>query len=274
MMEMVALLHGLALILYIVAAGVLVRTLAGARPRAPQGGPVVLAAAVLAHGAALAAYAVVHGELPLVGLAPSLSVFGFLTATFLLAVALFREARTLGLVLLPLVALLLVVALALGIRPSGEALVFRGPWLYLHVILAFIGYAGLAVAFAAGLVYLLQFRELKVKRLGRVFRFFPSLDTLDVVGRRALAIGFAALSIALVLGWAWTVRFQNSFAIGEPDVVWGIVTWFTFLAVIAARVGDPARGRRGAMASVVGFAVVVLVYMVLRLNGAGGTAFL
>jgi len=130
------------------------------------------------------------------------------------------------------------------------------------------------VAFAAGLVYLLQFRELKVKRLGRVFRFFPSLDTLDVVGRRALAIGFAALSIALVLGWAWTVRFQNSFAIGEPDVVWGIVTWFTFLAVIAARVGDPARGRRGAMASVVGFAVVVLVYMVLRLNGAGGTAFL
>ena len=237
MKDMVAILHGLALILYLLAASVLLRTLAGAHPRAPQRGPAVLGAAVLAHGAGLAAYAAEHGELPLVSL-------------------------------------MLAVALALGIRPSGEALTFRGPWLYLHVLLAFIGYAGLAVAFAAGLVYLLQFRELKGKRLGRVFRFFPSLDTLDVVGRRALAVGFPALTLALGLGWAWTIRFRHSFAIGEPEVLWGILTWFTFVAVIAARVGDPARGRRGALASVVGFAVVVLVYMVLRLTAAHGAAFL
>ena len=274
MKDMVAILHGLALILYLLAASVLLRTLAGARPRVPQRGPAVLGVAVLAHGAGLAAYAAEHGELPLVGLAPSLSVFALLIAAFLFAVAFFREARTLGLVLLPLVSLMLAVALALGIRPSGEALTFRGPWLYLHVLLAFIGYAGLAVAFAAGLVYLLQFRELKGKRLGRVFRFFPSLDTLDVVGRRALAVGFPALTLALGLGWAWTIRFRHSFAIGEPEVLWGILTWFTFVAVIAARIGDPARGRRGALASVVGFAVVVLVYMVLRLTAAHGAAFL
>src|SRR5690554_1064147 len=146
MKDMVAILHGLALILYLLAASVLLRTLAGAHPRAPQRGPAVLGAAVLAHGAGLAAYAAEHGELPLVGLAPSLSVFALLIAAFLFAVAFFREARTLGLVLLPLVSLMLAVALALGIRPSGEALTFRGPWLYLHVLLAFIGYAGLAVA--------------------------------------------------------------------------------------------------------------------------------
>ncbi len=274
MMGMVAILHGLALTLYVIAAGVLVRTLAGARPRVPQRGPAVLAAAVLVHGAGLAAYAAEHGELPLVGLAPSLSVSALLIAAFLFAVAFFREARTLGLVLLPLVALLLAVGLALGIRPSGEALAFRGPWLYLHVLLAFTGYAGLAVAFAAGLVYLLQFRELKEKHFGRVFRFFPSLDTLDVVGRRALAIGFTALTLALGLGWAWTIRFRHSFAIGDPEVMWGILTWLTFMGVIAARAGGPARSRRGALASVVGFVVVVLAYVVLRLTAAKGMAFL
>ncbi|HEX7119938.1 MAG TPA: cytochrome c biogenesis protein CcsA [Longimicrobiales bacterium] len=271
---MVAIFHGLALILYAVAAGVLVRTLAGGRPRVPRGGAGALAAAVVVHGGALAAYALDFGELPLVGLAPSLSAFAFLIGLFLLAMAVFREARTLGVVLLPFVAVMLTAALGMGIRPAGEPLAFRGPWLYLHVVLAFIGYAGLAVASAAGLVYLFQFHELKVKRFGRAFRFFPSLDTLDVVGRRAVALGFPALTLALALGWAWTVRFQNSLAIGNPEVIWGVLTWLTFLAVMGARVGGAARGRRGALASVVGFAVVVLAYVVLRLTTAEGPSFL
>ncbi len=105
-------------------------------------------------------------------------------------------------------------------------------------------------------------------------RFFPALDTLDVVGRRALAVGFPALSVALMLGWAWTVRFRNSLAIGDPQVIWGVLTWLTFLAVLTARSGGAARSRRGALASVVGFVVVVLAYVVLRLSAAGGPLFL
>ncbi|HEX6940325.1 MAG TPA: cytochrome c biogenesis protein CcsA [Longimicrobiales bacterium] len=271
---MVVLLHGVALVLYGIAAGVLVRTLAGGGARAPRGGEALLAVGVAAHGGGLTAYAFRFGELPLVGLAPSFSVLAFLIAGFLLAIAVFREARAVGLVLLPFVVLVLATALLLGIAPAGEPLAFRGPWLYLHVVLAFIGYAGLAVAFAAGLVYLLQFRELKVKRFGRLFRFFPSLDTLDVLGRRAVGIGFPALSLALALGWAWTVRFRRSLAIGEPEVIWGVLTWLTFLMVLVARGGGAARGRRGALASVVGFVVVVLAYLALRLTAAGGAAFL
>lgn len=273
-MEMVVTLHGLALFFYIAAAGVLIGSLVEGRRMAPRIGEAILTAAVLAHGGGLVAYTVGFDELPLVGLAPSLSVLGFLIGVVLLAMGAFREARTLGLILAPFVAIILTIGLVLGVAPSGEPLAFRGPWFFLHVVLAFIGYTGLAVSFAAGLVYLLQFRELKAKHLGRVFRFFPSLDTLDLVGRRALALGFPALTLALALGWAWTVRFRHSFAFGDPKVAWAVMTWFTFVTVMTVRSGGAARERRGALASVVGFAIVVLAYVVLRLATAEGAVFL
>ncbi len=271
---MVVILHGLALVLYVAATGILIGSLVQGRRTVSRGGEATLAGGVLAHGVGLGAYVLRFQELPLVGLAPSLSVLSFLIGAVLLGMAAYREARTIGLILAPLISTLLAVALLLGIAPAGEAFAFRGPWFHLHVFLAFVGYAGLAVSFAAGLLYLLQFRELKGKHFGRMFRFFPALDTLDLVGRRSLAVGFSSLSLALVLGWAWTVRFQHSFAFGDPKVAWAVLTWLTFAAVLAARRGGSRRSRRGALASVVGFAVVVLVYVILRLSVTGGALFL
>ena len=53
-----------------------------------------------------------------------------------------------------------------GYQPAGPDRVFGrfDAWFYLHVLLAFGGYAGLALASGAGLLYLLQLRELKDKR--------------------------------------------------------------------------------------------------------------
>jgi HemX protein len=175
-------------------------------------------------------------------------------------------------VLVPLTAVLLAIALFIGPAPSGEPLAFSGVWFSFHVLLAFIGYAGLAVAFAAGLLYLLQFRELKGKRLGRVFRFFPSLPALDTIGRRGLLVGFAALSAALLLGWAWTIRFRSTFAVSEPEVIWGMLTWLTFAAALAIRYGNgPNTERRAAFVTVIGFVFVIASYLFLRLFVPGGT---
>lgn len=267
---MVTILVTIALILYIGASGMLAVSFAGGRMAVPRAGAALIAGAMAFHGAGLIAFTATYSELPLVGLAPSLSTLAFFIGLFLFAITFVRESRPLGIVLVPLTALLLAIALIIGIAPSGEAPAFSGVWFSFHVLLAFIGYAGLAVAFAAGLLYLLQFRELKDKRLGRVFRFFPSLPALDAIGRRALAIGFPALTLALLLGWAWTVRFRSTFAAGDPQVIWGVLTWLTFAVLLAVRYGGSADGaRRAAFASVAGFAFVVMSYVVLRLFVAG-----
>jgi HemX protein len=272
---MVTIIFATALVLYLGASGALAASFADGRGVAPRTGAAMAAGAVILHGLGLVAYTIRYAELPLVGLAPSLCTLAFLIAVFHFVVALASESKPVGLVLVPIIAVLLAVALVLGIAPSDEPLAFRGVWFSLHVLLAFIGYAGLAVAFAAGLLYLLQFRELKDRRLGRVFRFFPALPTLDKLGRYGLSVGFPALTLALLLGWAWTVRFQRTFAVSNPQVIWGVLTWMAFAAVLGLRVASGRESeRRAALASVVGFVLVVVSYLVLRVFMAGGRVFL
>jgi ABC-type transport system involved in cytochrome c biogenesis permease subunit len=268
---MTDLLHLVAVGLYALTAAMLGISFARPHRRLPGVATATLALAVVAHGAALVAYARRFGEPPLVGLAPSLSVLGFLIALGSLGVATLGRTGPLGLVLVPVAAAVAAAAQAAGVRPGGEAGEFRGLWLVFHVVLAMLGYAALAVAFAAGLMYLLQFRELKSRRFGAIFRFFPPLDTLDRIGRRALMAGLPLLTAALLLGWAWTERFHQPFAVGNPKVVWGVISWLAFAAALGARAAGNTQARRGALASVLGFAVVVISYLVLRVGGVGST---
>lgn len=271
---MIGFLHGFALGAYLVACIAVIRTLASGRADVPRATLPIIAAGVAAHLGALAAYTAQYGELPLVGLGPSLDTLAALIGVGLIAAALLREVRPVSLVLLPIMGLLLTAALLIGVTPSNEELQFRGVWFVAHVFFAFVAYASLAIAFAAGLLYLLQFRALKDKNFGRSFRFFPSLETLDRLGHRALLAGWPSLTIALVLGWAWTVRFLKSLATENPQVIWGVFTWLVFAAAIGARLGGAGRERRGALVSVFGFVVVVIAYFVLRLAMAGGQVFL
>lgn len=269
-----------ALVLYVGASGSMAVLFAGgtsrgARATGPRVGTVLILAALVVHGCGLVAYTVTYGEPPLVGLSPSLCTLAFVIALFNFATNAPGESRPVALVLVPLSGILLGVSLALGIAPAGTSLAFSGLWFSLHVVLAFIGYAGLAVAFAAGLIYLLQFRELKDKRLGRVFRYFPSLPVLDRLGHRGLTIGFPSLSLALLLGWAWTVRFRGTFESDNPQVIWGVLTWIAFAVVFAFRL-RPGSGseRKAALASVLAFLFVVAAYLILRAASPGGQGFL
>jgi HemX protein len=268
-------LHLAALAAYALAAALLGVSLARSARRLPAAAAACLALGVALHGGALAAYRGQYGEWPLVGLGPSLSVLALLIALGSLLLATLARTGPLGLVLVPVAAGLAGVATVAGLRPAAHEVVFRGPWFALHVILAMLGYAGLTVAFAAGLMYLLQFRQLKGKRFGAVFRFFPPLDTLDRVGRRALIAGLPLLTLALLLGWAWSERFGPPMRAGNPKVVLGVLTVAVFVAALASRAGQgAARARRGALASVVGFAVVVVAYVLMRAAESSGAGFL
>jgi HemX protein len=234
----------------------------------------VLAVGLLIHALALADYAARWDQLPLIGLGPSLSTLAFLTGIGCLIAATLGHASNVGLVLAPVVTALTGIAALVGIAPTGEPLTFRGGWFVLHVVFAFIGLVGLTVAFAAGLMYLLQFRELKSKHFGAVFRFFPPLDTLDRLGRQGLLVGFPFLTMALLLAWGWTASFAESTAPAGPKLVWVMLSWLVFLAALLARAGEGRRAERGAMASVIGFVLIVVLYVVLRTQVAQPGIFL
>jgi HemX protein len=273
-MNSIVLLHAISLVAYLGAGASVAVSLAAGQRTAPRFGVVLIGVAVVAQAIGLALYTARYHELPLVGLAASLSTLAFLIGAALFGATLLRAVRPVALVLIPLIAVLLAISLTLGLVPGGAPSQFRGIWFAAHVMLAFAAYSSLALAFAAGLLYLLQFRALKGKNFGRAFRFFPPLETLDRLRQGALWTGLPTLTFALLLGWAWTVRFHNSFAPQNPQVIWGVVTWFVFIAALAARRGAGGAERRAATVAVAGFAVVVVTYMLLRILMPDGRSFL
>jgi ABC-type uncharacterized transport system permease subunit len=267
--------HFIALILYLAAFLLWLRTLlSGGR----GGGSIAAwtaAAGVAVHVAAVARYAASFGELPLVGLGPSLSTLALLTGVGLVAALAVREGERVGILLLPLAVVLQAIALAAGIRPSGVGPDFRGAWFVLHAGLGLAGVVGIALAGSSGWLYLAQFRELKAKRMGRLFHFLPPLATLDRLGRVGASLGFVLLTLSLVLAWAWTMRFRRTFGSDEPEMWWGVFSWLAVLAAILARgFGDGPRERRAALANSLAFLAVAAGYLLLRLAARPGAGFL
>lgn len=267
--------HLLALLLYSAAFLLWLRSLlAGGRDRGALPAWAATTGA-LVHLVALARYALTHGELPLVGLGPSLSTLALLIALGLVATLALREAQRIGVLLLPLAILLQSCALAAGLRPSGTVPDFQGAWFVLHVALGFTGVVAMALAGASGTLYLAQFRQLKAKRMGRLFHFLPPLATLDRLGRVGAQLAFVLLTLSLALAWAWTVRFHDSLGGDNPEVWWGVFSWFAILGAVAARAvgGGPAE-RRAALANALAFALIVAGYVVLRVTAQPGAGFL
>lgn len=270
----VSLLHLAALAGYLGAWAVFLRDFReGDARRLGTGWRLALGAAVV-HLAGLTAFAFAHGTLPLVGLGPASSTLALVIAALLLAASVREEVRPAGLFVVPLILLLLSEAVAVGLEPATRQTGFQGPWFVAHVSAVFAGYAGLALASAAGAMYVLQFRTLKRKDFGSVFGFMPSLDSLDRLNRAGLGLGFPALTLGLVAGWSWTLTYGDGWQLGNPQVVFGVVTWLAYLGAILARIWPGGRGERAAATTFGAFVLSTTVFAALRLLTGGSGFFL
>src|SRR5688572_30000033 len=99
-------LHLAAVGLYALTAALLGISFARDHRRLPTLAAAVLALAVLAHAAGVVSFTREWGELPLVGLGPSLSVLALLVALGSLGVATLGHTGPLGLILVPVAAAL------------------------------------------------------------------------------------------------------------------------------------------------------------------------
>ncbi len=125
-----------------------------------------------------------------------------------------------------------------------------------HVSAAVLGYSAFAVAAVYGLLYLLQYHEIRNKKFGLFFRRLPSLDILDRMNYYASLAGFALLTVAIILGAIWSSEVFGAVH-PDPKVLVAVGTWFLYGLAILGRQLTSWRGPRMAYSSVVGFAVVL-----------------
>jgi len=268
---MIAIAHSLAITLYL--AAVCVAAVPFARPiKAPVRAVVsLLGAGFLAHIVALGEFVVVHGQPPLTGLGPALSFAAFLIAATLLLVEILAREVSLTLFAAPFAALLTVFANIAGMVPLAEPPGLRGIWLVSHIALNFLGMAAFAAAAGAGIMYLVERRELKSRRFGAIFRFFPPLETLDRLNHMAIVAGWLALTLGTALAAAYSLEYHTGDA---SKIVWGLTAWLAVTALIAGRVLGGWRARRAAIVSNALFAGVVVLYIAFRVFDARSGRFL
>ena len=131
-------------------------------------------------------------------------------------------------------------------------------WLPVHAGVSLIAYGFLGLAFCGGLMYLLQERELKSRKLGYFFNRLPSLDALDQLNSHCLAVGFSFLCLGMVSGIFWSKQAWGTYWRWNPKEVCTLLIWFLYLIQVHQRFTVGWRGKRAAVMIVIGFLVVLV----------------
>jgi ABC-type uncharacterized transport system permease subunit len=207
----------------------------------------------LAQTALLIAQAARADGFPWDGWAGSLNLFVWFVVGAYLIWGCRPRYRLLGLVVMPLAALLLAVSYAAGgVGSSGETR-FSTLFLVVHVGLLLAGFAGLTLAAALAALYLWEEGQLK-RRSHSILSFrAPSLATLDVLIGKTVAVALTLLTIGIAAGFA-RVRDRSDL---DPLMAVTVLTWAVYGAFLGLRYGAGWRGRRAAFIALAGFTLVV-----------------
>jgi cytochrome c-type biogenesis protein CcsB len=144
----------------------------------------------------------------------------------------------------------------------------QSPWFVPHVMVYFVGYAAVALAFALAAIQLLAPRVPFVQRLlsmkaGTIMSGKP-LD-VEAMSYELVRFGFVLLTIGLLVGSVWAKSAWGDFWVWDPKENWSLVTWLVYGGYLHLRRVRGWRGEKGAWLLIFGFAVVMFTYLGMHL---------
>jgi len=221
----------------------------------------LLALAFVMHGLSVVARSATGGYIAVTTEREAMSFLAWLIVGVYLAVQFRYRLPAVGAVVAPIAFGFTLASFALyaGVRDLPPNL--RSAWLPVHVTLAFLGNAVLALAFAVSLVYLFHERQLKEKRPPSILHRLPSLETLDQLNYRALMWGFPLLTLGIVTGALWGKHSWGRLWSWEEREVFSLVTWLVYAGLLQARLVAGLRGRRAATVTIFGFALMLISFV-------------
>jgi len=101
-------------------------------------------------------------------------------------------------------------------------------WLELHAATSLVAYGVLALACVAGVMFLVQERQLKMRVPGSIFHLLPPITTLTEAMRRLLWFGVGLLTVGILAGFFVGVAI-GQWKSGASLLVWVIYGGILFL---------------------------------------------
>ena len=89
----------------------------------------------------------------------------------------------------------------------------------------------------------------------------PSLEVLDDVMYKAIAVGFAFFTIATVLGALWAAEAWGGYWSWDPKETWALIVWLNYAAWLHMRLMKGLRGTVAAWWALVGLAVTTFAFL-------------
>lgn len=212
------------------------------------------------------------GRIPVTSFFEAANFLGMGIVLVFLIMELRFKIAALGSFMLPLVIILMVPAFLLSGDIKELNPVLKSGWLGVHTSFAVLGDAAFAFAFIVSVMYLIQERQLKAKRLGAIFHRLPSLDIMDTLGYKALTFGWPLFTLGMMSGSIWANSAWGSYWSWDPKETWSLITWVVYLVLLHLRtIGW--RGRKMAFLSIAGFVFVLVSFFVVSRVGMGKHSF-
>lgn len=199
----------------------------------------------------------------------SLSLFAWMVALIYLALEIRHRQKSVGAFLLPISIILLILA---TIFPGPQAYAppvalraeMRGALFAYHVTSNIFAYSAFTVSFILSALYLLQHRQIRIRRSGLLFSRLPSLELLERMNRTAVAIGVPVLLCGIFLGSIEAHRLPI-FNWWDPKLLWSLITLLVYAGYLYLESKGTWRGKRSAIISVCGFLLIIFSYSVVNL---------
>ncbi|TCS37297.1 cytochrome c-type biogenesis protein CcsB [Paucimonas lemoignei] len=199
------------------------------------------------------------GHIPVSNLYEVFVLFCMLTALFYLYYEDHYRTRQLGAFVLMIISAAVGFLLwysvsrdAAQIQPLVPAL--QSWWMKIHVPANFIGYGTFALAAMVSVAYLLKSKGVLADRL-------PSLELLDDVMYKAIAVGFAFFTIATILGALWAAEAWGGYWSWDPKETWALIVWLNYAAWLHMRLMKGLRGQVAAWWALVGLLVTTFAFL-------------
>ena len=201
------------------------------------------------------------GAVPALSFKSSLAFFSWaIVAAYIIFQAKFG-IMVLGSFVIPLSVILMILSSTIPITPITVRPIFKGLWLPLHVTASLLGDGIFFIAFISGIMYIIQERQIKTKRLGAFYTRLPSLNILDSINYHAISYGFLLLTIGMITGSIVAQGAHGTYWRWDPKEVWSLITWLCYAVLLHQRMAIGWRGRRSALMAIGCFFILIFTFL-------------
>jgi ABC-type transport system involved in cytochrome c biogenesis permease subunit len=217
---------------------------------------------VLIHASYLMLEAVAFRHVPVANTWESLTFIAFAVALVYLVLEWRQGDRSTGVFVVAVALLLQTLSSVFITHTQDVPEILRSSMFAVHVTAALLGYVGLAISAIYGVMYLLQYRQLKRQQVGVLFQRLPNLETLSRLNIGALGLGWVGLTLAIIAGMVWATTLQmagrlDGSYLSDPKFLMTVALWALYGFCLGGRYLLRWANRTLATVSIVGFALML-----------------